>query len=99
MTQHLALAAAGPQERHRRRPWLPIVASLLSGGQAAVAAKHLFHQMPYVDRAWCPYCVTDALTHFATFACTLPGSARALADGRDGAGTRREPHVSSERAR
>jgi uncharacterized membrane protein len=75
---NLALAAAGPPDRHRRSPWLPLLATLLSGAQAAVAAKYLFYQMPYVDEAWCPYCVTDALTHFATLACTLPETARVL---------------------
>lgn len=74
---NLAIAAAGPPGRHRTRPWLPLLAALLSGTQAAVAARYLFHQMPKVDRAWCPYCVADALTHFATFALTLPEAARA----------------------
>lgn len=75
---NLALAAAGPPDRARHRPWLPLLASLAAGAQAAVAAKYLFYQMPKVDRAWCPYCVTDALTHFATFAMTLPESLRAI---------------------
>jgi uncharacterized membrane protein len=69
---NLALAAAGPPERDRERPWLPLTASLLSGAQAAVAVKYLFYQMPQVDKAWCPYCIVDALAHFATFALTLP---------------------------
>lgn len=75
---NLAVAAAGPPERYRYRPWLPITATVVSGAQAAVAAKYLFYQMPYVNRAWCPYCVVDALTHFATFALTLPETARAI---------------------
>jgi hypothetical protein len=36
-------------------------------------------EMPKVDRAWCPYCVLDALTHFATFALTLPEARKAIA--------------------
>jgi hypothetical protein len=40
--------------------------------QALVAAKYLFYQMTYVDEAWCPYCITDALTHFATLGLVLP---------------------------
>ncbi|MBX6745128.1 MAG: vitamin K epoxide reductase family protein [Acetobacteraceae bacterium] len=75
---NLGLAAAGPPDRARHRPWLPLLASLVSGAQAAVAAKYLFYRMPKVDRAWCPYCVTDARTHFATFAMTLPESLRAI---------------------
>lgn len=62
---NLALAAAGPPDRARRRPYLPMLAVLASGAQAAVAAKYLFYTMPYVDRAWCPYCVVDALTRIS----------------------------------
>jgi uncharacterized membrane protein len=74
---NLALAAAGPPDRAEDRPWLPILAAITSGAQAAVAAKYLFYTMPKVDKAWCPYCVTDATTHFATFALTLPEAMRA----------------------
>ena len=28
--------------------------------------------MPKVDKAWCPYCVVDALTHFATLGLAVP---------------------------
>lgn len=75
---NLALAAAGPPERARERPWLPLLAAGFAGAQAAVAAKYLFHQMPKVDRAWCGYCITDALAHFATFAFTLPEAGKAM---------------------
>lgn len=75
---NIALAAAGPADRAKRRPWLPVTASILAGAQAAVAAKYLFHQMPKVDKAWCPYCITDALAHFTTFALTLPETGQAL---------------------
>src|SRR5919106_755484 len=75
---NLALAAAGPPERARERPWLPLLAAGFARAQAAVAAKDLFHPMPEVDRAWCGYCITDALAHFATFALTLPEAAKAL---------------------
>lgn len=37
--------------------------------------------MPKVDKAWCPYCVVDALTHFATVALTIPEAAKALGFG------------------
>jgi uncharacterized membrane protein len=74
---NLAIAAAGPPDRYKDRPWLSVMAAILSGAQAAVAAKYLFYQMPKVDRAWCPYCIVDALTHFATFALTLPELAKA----------------------
>lgn len=75
---NLAIASAGPPDRYMDRAWLPVTATIVSGAQATIAAKYLFYQMPYVDKAWCPYCVVDALMHFATFALTLPESARAV---------------------
>lgn len=74
----LAIAAAGPPERYEKRGWLPLLATAFALPQAAVAAKYLFYQMPKVDKAWCPYCVTDALVHFATLALTVPESVRAI---------------------
>lgn len=79
----LAIAAAGPPDRYRDRPWLPLLATALALPQAAIAAKYLFYQMPKVDKAWCPYCVTDALMHFATVALTIPESLKALGIGGD----------------
>lgn len=75
---NIVLAASGPPDRGRHRPWLPWLAALLSAAQASVAAKYLFYTMPKVDRAWCPYCILDALTHFATFALSLPEALRVL---------------------
>ncbi|WP_372424951.1 vitamin K epoxide reductase family protein [Salinarimonas chemoclinalis] len=88
---NLSLAAAGPPERWRERPWIPVAASAFSGAQAAVAAQYLFWRMPFVDRAWCPYCVVDALAHFASFGLSLPETAKALglADGRGAPPSRR----------
>ena len=74
---NLALAAAGPPNRWKKRPWLPLLAAGLAIPQALIAAKYLFYQMPKVDKAWCPYCVTDALTLFGTVALTLPEAAKA----------------------
>ena len=78
---NIALAAAGPADRYEKRPWLPLAALATALPQAAMAAKYLFYQMPKVDKAWCPYCVVDALTHFATVALTLPEALRALGRG------------------
>ena len=75
---NMTLAAAGPPDRWRNRPWLPILATAASFAQAAVAAKYLFHQMPRVEKAWCPYCIVDALTHFATLALTVPETVKAV---------------------
>ncbi len=78
---NLAIAAAGPANRYEKRPWLPLAALATALPQAAIAAKYLFYQMPKVDKAWCPYCVVDALTHFATVALTIPEAVRALGFG------------------
>ena len=75
---NIVLATTGGVDRARKHPWLPLLASTLAAAQAAVAAKYLFYQMPKVDRAWCPYCITDALTHFANFALSLPQARDAM---------------------
>ena len=75
---NMILASSGAPSRAARQPWLPVFAAIASAAQAAVAAKYLFYQMPKVDKAWCPSCITDALTHFATLALTLPEAAKAL---------------------
>ena len=74
---NLALAAAGPPNRWKQRPWLPLLAAGLAIPQALIAGKYLFHQMPKVEKAWCPYCVADALTLFATVALTIPEAIKA----------------------
>lgn len=74
---NMMLASTGGAERARRHPWLPLLATMAAAAQAVTAAKYLFHQMPKVDRAWCPYCIVDALTHFATLGLTLPEALRA----------------------
>jgi uncharacterized membrane protein len=74
---NIAIASAGPADRYENRSWLPIAAVASALPQALMAAKYPFYQMPKVDKAWCPYCVVDALTHFATLALTLPEAARA----------------------
>jgi hypothetical protein len=68
----LVLTSTGSPARARKRPWLPLLAVALEAPQSAVAAKYLFYQMPRVDKAWYPYCIIDALTHFTTLALMLP---------------------------
>ena len=82
-SMNIALAAAGPADRHKDRPWLPLAALAMALPQAAMAAKYLFYQMPKVDKAWCPYCVVDALTHVATVALTIPEAWKALGSARE----------------
>lgn len=75
---NMILASLGGAERAERHPWLPLLATVVAAAQANTAARYLFHTMPKVDKAWCPYCIVDALTHFATVALTLPEARRAL---------------------
>lgn len=72
---NMVLASMGGSDRARRHPLLAVLAA---AAQARTAARYLFHQMPKVDRAWCPYCIVDALSHFATLALTLPCGWKAL---------------------
>lgn len=69
---NIVLATTGGADRARHHPWLPVLAASLAGVQSAMAAKYLFYQMPYVDEAYCPYCIVDALTHFATLGLIVP---------------------------
>ena len=69
---NMVLASMGGRDRAERQPWLPVLAAVVAGIQASTAARYLFYTMPKVDKAWCPYCIVDALTHFATVAFTLP---------------------------
>jgi uncharacterized membrane protein len=73
----LILAATGGPGRARTHPWLPLLAAAVELPQSLVAARYLLHQMPHVDRAWCPYCITDALSHFATLGLVLPEAVEA----------------------
>lgn len=81
---NLMLATTGGADRARRDPWLPLLAAGLAGAQAGMAAKYLFHEMPYVDQAYCPYCIADAITHFATFGLVLPEALEAVEHLRGG---------------
>jgi uncharacterized membrane protein len=81
---NIVLASTGGPDRARTHPWLPLLAALIETPQALIAAKYLFHQMPYVDRAWCPYCITDALMHFATMGLVLPEAVEAAGNMLDG---------------
>jgi uncharacterized membrane protein len=74
---NMVLATTGGADRARHHPWLPLLAASLSGAQSAMAAKYLFYQMPYVDDAYCPYCIVDALAHFATLGLVLPEAVEA----------------------
>ena len=74
----IAFAARGGADRARRSPWLPIAATAAAAPAAAVATRFLTHEMPVMERAWCPWCIVDGLTHLAVFALTLFECRRAV---------------------
>lgn len=74
---NIVAASTGAPDRARQHPWLPLLAAALEAPQSLIAAKYLFYQMPYVDKAWCPYCIIDALAHFATLGLVLPEAVEA----------------------
>ncbi|MGH7231225.1 MAG: vitamin K epoxide reductase family protein [Nitrospiraceae bacterium] len=98
---NVAIAAAGGSHRVQEQPWIPLVAAGKAAAEAAVAGKYLFYQMPVVEKAWCGYCIIDALMHLGAFALTLPEAGEAFStllgsrrhqrarrmDGRVGGGT------------
>lgn len=75
---NMVLASIGGAERATRHPWPPLLAAGIAAAQASTAAKYLFRTMPKVDKAWCPYCIVDALIHFATVAFAAPEALKAL---------------------
>lgn len=88
----IALASAGPADRWERRPWLPIAAAVLALPQAGIAAQYLFYQMPKVDKAWCPWCIADALVQFTVLGLVIPEARKAVetmrnSDDADGLGS------------
>ena len=87
---NLVLSSTGGPDRAREHPWLPLLAAAMEAPQSAIAAKYLFYQMPKVDKTWCPYCILDALTHFATLALVIP---EAISAGRNLLGGRRSQRL------
>ncbi len=76
--ENVVMATLGGSDRARNQPFVPLIAAAKAGAEAAVAAKYLFHQMPFVEKVWCGYCIVDALAHLGTFALTLPEAGKAL---------------------
>lgn len=68
---NIALATIGTSNRAREQPWVPLTAAAAAAPSAVVSARYLFYQMPVREHGWCPYCITDALAHIASFGFTL----------------------------
>src|SRR5690349_18926898 len=75
----IALASYGGEDRASTQPAVPLAATLAALPGAATAARYLFHDMPVVEKRWCPYCIVDALAHIAAFGFTLWESKHAIA--------------------
>jgi len=79
----LALAAWGPGDRARTRPWAPLAGGAHAGVLAAVSA-YYFYSMPAKERAWCGYCILASLASFAICGLTFPEARAALETVRKG---------------
>jgi uncharacterized membrane protein len=75
---NIALATFGRGDRADTQPWVPLLATVAAAPSAVVSAKYVFYQMPVQERGWCPYCITDGLTHIAAFGFTLWESGKAI---------------------
>ena len=75
---NLALATSGSANRAQEAPWLPVMATVAATPAALTSMQYLFYAMPVKEKAWCGYCVADALTHIATLGLTLYESSKAL---------------------
>jgi uncharacterized membrane protein len=74
----IAIAAYGAEDRAATQPAVPLAATAAALPGAATAARYLFHDMPVVEKRWCPYCIVDALAHIAAFGFTLWEARQAL---------------------
>lgn len=74
----IGLAAAGSANRAEEQPYLPLAATAAAAPGVFTAARYLFHDMPVTEKAWCPWCIVDALAHIAVFGFTLWESKKAI---------------------
>jgi hypothetical protein len=70
------LAALGPADRWRARPWLPWAISAKALIDVAGAAGY-FHRMLSGQAAWCGYRIVGAAASLGIFLLTLPESYKA----------------------
>lgn len=80
MTSHaadVAFAAFGEAHRAEKQPWVPLFLTGKKAVEAWVAGRYLFYEMPFVEKAWCGYCITDACMHLGTFVLSIPEAVKA----------------------
>lgn len=78
-----ALALAGPRDRARRTPWLPMGIFAKALGEA-IGAAVFFAKMPRKEKAWCAYCVMGAAASAGILAFSIPEALTASRQGRRG---------------
>ena len=74
----IAIATYGAADRAETQPLVPLASTLAALPAAATAARYLFHDMPVREKAWCPYCIVDALAHLAVLGFSLWESKKAI---------------------
>ena len=79
---NVPLAAWGGVDRARRMPWVPVIAALKAGVEAAAAGWY-FYQMPTKEKKWCTYCISGAIANAAIFALTIPEARTSLSKLRE----------------
>ncbi len=77
LATNLPLAAFGPEDRARRQPWVPLLASAKAVADAAVTAWY-FRQMRRKEHAWCTYCILGGLANLGVLALNLPEAVKAI---------------------
>ena len=77
------LASMGGPDRARTTPWLPLLAAVKTGADAAQAAK-LTRDQWTEHRAFCSWCLLAAAATFATVPLVLPEARDALRRLREG---------------
>lgn len=74
---NVPLASFGGENRVEKMPWVPLLAAVKAGVEAAAAGWY-FYQMPAKEKAWCPYCITGAIANASIFVLTIPEAVRAV---------------------
>lgn len=77
LAMNVPLASFGGEKRTEKMPWVPLLAAIKAGIEAAAAGWY-FYQMPTKEKAWCPYCITGAIANASIFALAIPEAVKAV---------------------
>ena len=75
---NVPLAAYGGADRAEKLPWVPLLALVKSGTDAAISGWY-FYKMPTKEKAWCAYCIAAFFVNLGLLALALPEGKRAWA--------------------